>query len=90
MITFCLVSVPFLSTFCSRPELSLSIDENEVMNPQIPQAMTVKAKQPEGPTVAAADVNDKGLFRFISQQPKTKCKIPNSWFMHQIFTMGLQ
>ena len=55
-----------------------------------PQAMTVKAKQPEGPTVAAADVIDKGLFRFICRQPKTKCKIPNSWFMQQIFTMGLQ
>ena len=52
-----------------------------------PQAMTVKAKQPEGPTVAAAD---KGLFRFISRQPKTKCKIPISWFMQQIFPMGLQ
>ena len=50
-----------------------------------PQAMTVKAKQPEGPTVAAADVIDKGLFRLISRQPKTKCKIPNSWFMHQIW-----
>ena len=87
MITFCLLSVHFLSTFCSRPELSLSIEENEVMNPQ---AMTVKAKQPEGPTVAAADVIDKGLFHLISQQPKTKCKIPNSRFMHQIFKMGLQ
>lgn len=31
-------------------------EENEVMNPQ---AMTVKAKQPEGPTVAEADVIDK-------------------------------
>ena len=85
--TFCLLSIHFLSTFCSRPELSLSIEENEVMNPQ---AMTVKAKQPEGPTVAEADVIDKGLFHLISQQPKTKCKIPNSRFMHQIFKMGLQ
>jgi len=31
-------------------------EENEVMNPQ---ALTLKARQPEGPTVAAADVIDK-------------------------------
>ena len=68
------------------PELPLCVEKNEVMNPQ---ALTVKAKQPEGPTVAAADVIDKGLFPFISRQPKTNCKIPNSWFMQQIFTMGL-
>ena len=43
-----------------------------------PQAMTVKAKQPEGPTVAAADVIDKGLFQFISryyQKPNSKYQI---------------
>merc|ERR1711934_992891 len=37
--------------------------ENEVMNPQ---AMTVKAKQPEGPTVAAADVIDKEAEMIVS------------------------
>jgi len=31
-------------------------EENEVMNPQ---ALTLKARQPEGPTIAAADVVDK-------------------------------